>query len=72
MASSNSSVHDGHRKSVKKKFIENGLDVFSPHEALELYLFYAIPRKDTNPLAHKLLDRFVTIAVDLPKTRLFC
>ena len=62
MASSNSSVHDGHRKSVKKKFIENGLDVFSPHEALELYLFYAIPRKDTNPLAHKLLDRFVTIA----------
>ena len=61
MASSNSSVHDGHRKSVKKKFIENGLDVFKPHEALELYLFYAIPRKDTNPLAHKLLDRFVTI-----------
>ena len=58
----NSSVHDGHRKSVKKKFIENGLDVFKPHEALELYLFYAIPRKDTNPLAHKLLDRFVTIA----------
>ena len=62
MSSSNSSVHDGHRKSVKKKFIENGLDVFKPHEALELYLFYAIPRKDTNPLAHKLLDRFVTIA----------
>ena len=62
MASSNSSVHDGHRKTVKKKFIENGLDVFEPHEALELYLYYAIPRRDTNPLAHRLLDRFVTIA----------
>lgn len=62
MATSNSSVHDGHRKTVKKKFIENGLDVFEPHEALELYLYYAIPRRDTNPLAHRLLDRFVTIA----------
>ncbi len=62
MASSNSSVHNGHRQSVKKKFINNGLDGFNPHEALELYLYYAIPRKDTNPLAHRLLDRFVTIA----------
>lgn len=62
MASSDSSVHNGHRQSVKKKFIENGLDVFKPHEALELYLYYAIPRRDTNPLAHKLLDRFVTLA----------
>ena len=61
MASSNSSVHDGHRKTVKKKFIENGLDVFEPHEALELYLFYAIPRKDTNPLAHRLLDKYGSI-----------
>ena len=60
--SSDSSVHKGHRKTLKKKFIENGLDLFEPHEALELYLYYAIPRKDTNPLAHRLLDRFVTLA----------
>ena len=60
--SSDSSVHKGHRKTLKKKFIENGLDVFEPHEALELNLYYAIPRKDTNPLAHRLLDRFVTLA----------
>ena len=40
--SSDSSVHKGHRKTLKKKFIENGLDVFEPHEALELYLYYAI------------------------------
>lgn len=46
---------------MRKKFIENGFDVFEPHEALEMFLFYAIPRKDTNPLAHRLLDRYLTI-----------
>lgn len=61
MASSNGNEHTGHRKRLKKKFIENGLDVFEPHEALELYLFYAIPRKDTNPLAHRLLDKYGSI-----------
>lgn len=61
MASSNGNEHAGHRKRLKKKFIENGFDVFEPHEALEMYLFYAIPRKDTNPLAHRLLDRYRTI-----------
>lgn len=25
-------------------------------------LFYAIPRKDTNALAHRLLDRYLTVA----------
>ncbi|MCQ2514517.1 MAG: hypothetical protein MJ089_05460 [Ruminococcus sp.] len=53
--------HSGHRQRMKKKFIENGFDVFEPHEALEMYLYYAIPRKDTNPVAHKLLDRYCTI-----------
>ena len=53
--------HGGHRERVRKKFLMNGLDVFEPHEALEMYLFYAIPRKDTNPLAHRLLDRYLSI-----------
>lgn len=61
MASSNGNEHTGHRQRLKKKFIENGFDVFETHEALEMYLFYAIPRKDTNPLAHRLLDRYLTI-----------
>lgn len=60
MASSGAE-HSGHRQRVRKKFIENGFDVFEPHEALEMFLFYAIPRKDTNPLAHCLLDRYLTI-----------
>lgn len=29
-----------------------------PHQALELLLFYAFPRIDTNELAHNLIDRF--------------
>lgn len=60
MASSGAE-HSGHRQRVRKKFIENGFDVFEPHEALEMFLFYAIPRKDTNPLAHRLLERYLTI-----------
>lgn len=60
MASSGAE-HLGHRQRVRKKFIENGFDVFEPHEALEMFLFYAIPRKDTNPLAHRLLERYLTI-----------
>ena len=46
---------------MRKRFIENGLDGFEDHQALELFLFYAIPRKDTNPLAHRLLERYRTI-----------
>ena len=52
------SVHDGHRERLKKRFIENGLDSFEDHLVLELLLFYVIPRKDTNELAHRLLNHF--------------
>ena len=51
-------VHDGHREKMKKRFLEGGLDHFADHEALELLLFYAIPRRDTNELAHRLIDRY--------------
>ncbi len=51
-------VHDGHRERMKSKLLEQGLDVFDDHNVLELLLFYSMPRKDTNPLAHELLDHF--------------
>lgn len=51
-------IHDGHRARLKKRFRENGLDSFEDHNALELLLFYALPRSDVNPLAHRLIDRF--------------
>jgi len=51
-------VHDGHRERLKKKLLEQGLDVFDDHNVLELLLFYSMPRIDTNPLAHELLNTF--------------
>jgi len=52
------SVHAGHRQRVKERFLKEGLDNFSDIQVLELLLFYAIPQKDTNPIAHALLERF--------------
>ncbi len=51
-------VHAGHREKMRRRFLETGLDSFAEHEALELLLFYAIPRRDTNALAHQLMDHF--------------
>lgn len=51
-------IHKGHRERQKQKFLEHGLESFTDVEAIELLLYYAIPRRDTNELAHALLDRF--------------
>ena len=56
------SIHDGHRQRLKDRFREEGLDHFQEHEVLELLLFYCIPRKDTNPIAHALIDRFGSLS----------
>lgn len=56
--SENKNVHEGHRQRLKNKFIENGFQGFEPHNILELLLFYSIPRKDTNEIAHNLINRF--------------
>ena len=56
------SIHDGHRQRMKERFLQEGLDHFSDYQVLELLLFYAVPRKDTNPLAHALMDRFGTLS----------
>ena len=50
--------HDGHRARLKSRFLEHGLDTFDDHTVLELLLFYAMPRQDTNVTAHRLLDTF--------------
>lgn len=55
-------IHDGHRERMKKRFLQEGLDGFTQVQALELLLFYCIPQKDTNPLAHTLLDRFGSLS----------
>ena len=56
------SIHDGHRQRLKERFLREGLDNFDEVNVLELMLFYCIPRSDTNPLAHTLLDHFGSLA----------
>lgn len=51
-------MHEGHRTRLKDKFLLGGIDNFEDHEVLELLLFYAIPRKNTNAIAHRLLQKF--------------
>lgn len=51
-------LHEGHRSRLKDKFLLGGIDNFKDHEVLELLLFYAIPRKNTNDIAHRLLQKF--------------
>ncbi len=54
-------THDGHRARMKARFVRSGLDNFDDHSVLELLLFYAVPRRDVNELAHALLDHFGTL-----------
>ena len=58
-------IHDGHREKMRQRFLKGGLDAFADHEALELLLYYAIPRKDTNPIAHALMERYGSLSAVL-------
>ena len=51
-------IHTDHRNRMKEKYINFGINGLADHEILELLLFYSIPRKNVNPLAHKLLSHF--------------
>ena len=58
----NKNLHKGHRERVKKLFLDCGLDSFSDHQVLELLLFYCVPMKDTNELAHKMINEFGSLS----------
>ncbi|HHV50885.1 MAG TPA: RadC family protein [Clostridiales bacterium] len=51
-------VHKGHRARLKQRFLREGLRGFEPHQILEMLLFFGIPRRDTNPIAHELINTF--------------
>ena len=51
-------IHKDHRSRLKSQFVENGVDTLTDIQKLELLLFYAIPQKDTNPIAHALISTF--------------
>ena len=52
------SIHEGHRQRLKERFLREGLDNFEEHQVLELLLFYGIPQRDTNEIAHELIREF--------------
>ena len=54
--------HVGHRQRLKDKVRKVGLEALSEHEIIELLLTYTIPQKDTNELAHTILNTFGSIA----------
>lgn len=58
METKNTSIHKEHRKRMKDIFLKNGFNAFSDVQKLEFILYFSIPRKDTNPIAHHLLDTF--------------
>lgn len=51
-------IHKGHRDRLRQRFCQEGLDNFNEIQVLELLLCYCIPRRDTNILAHHLIERF--------------
>lgn len=51
-------IHQGHRARLKAQFLQNDLEGLTDIQKLELMLFFAIPQKDTNPLAHNLINHF--------------
>lgn len=55
-------IHEGHRKRLKRKLLNFDSENFEPHEALEILLFYSLPRQNTNPIAHELLRRFGSLS----------
>ena len=55
-------VHDGHRDRLREKIVSAGIESLQPHEILEFLLFAFIPRKDTNAIAHELINTFGSFA----------
>ncbi|MGN1416627.1 MAG: JAB domain-containing protein [Oscillospiraceae bacterium] len=64
-AASGENVHKGHRKRVRERFIQTGFYGFNEHQIMEMLLFYCVPRRDTNVLAHRLIDRFGSLSAVL-------
>lgn len=55
-------MHENHRERMKQRFLTDGIDHFDAHNVLELLLFYSIPQRDTNEIAHALMERFGSLA----------
>ena len=64
--------YHGHRERLRARFARAGIQGLNDYEALELLLSYAIPRRDTKPLARQLLAEFGSLyeVLNAPAERL--
>ncbi len=62
-ATEDENIHEGHRRRMRERYEKDpDMETFAPHEVLELYLFNAVPRKDTNEIAHMLINTFGSLS----------
>ena len=61
MSNTSKNSHENHRERLRMRYLAARGDGFAEHELLELLLFYSIPRKNTNGIAHALIERFGSI-----------
>lgn len=54
----NRNLHKDHRQRVRARYLADGISSMADHNIIELLLFYGIPYKDTNDIAHELTERF--------------
>ena len=53
--------HEGHRERLRNRLSVTEDDDIISHEMLEAMLFFVLPRVNTNPIAHRLLDGFGSV-----------
>lgn len=53
--------HRGHRERMKRRMLRETIEHMAGHEVIELLLYYAVPYRDTNPLAHRLITKFGSV-----------
>ncbi|MBQ3127770.1 MAG: RadC family protein [Clostridia bacterium] len=51
-------IHKDHRQRVRARYLSEGFGSMAEHNIVELLLFFGIPYKDTNPIAHELIETF--------------
>lgn len=54
----NKNLHKDHRQRVRTRYLNEGIKSMADHNIMELLLFYGVPYKDTNDMAHELIERF--------------
>ena len=65
-------LHTGHRERMRARVKAAGEQSLADHELLELLLYYAVPRRDTNELAHELIEECGSLkaVLEAPEERL--